>query len=337
MATLEPSPSVPVLPLVPDCIQPGGGRCFRIELAWGRWRRWYLRHFRPGYVREMLARRQGSCLHCTHDIIDPRDLKPWRNACGFWFRPEDDRFAWRGRLGLARVGLAEVICFSLLFACAIALSLAGGWAIHPALYALALIVLPFWLFVLSFFRDPERIIPRDADVLVSPADGKVTHVGLAESPEFQGQIALRVSIFLSVFNVHVNRSPRAARVEKVRYFPGEFLDARHGDCGGAQRATLDRDGGYRHWPADPRKADLGSHRSPHRLLVEAGGCSSGGRALRHDQIRLAHGSLAACGLRLGAVRQGRRHGPGRKLCAATEKEHFRLTLRGSASLLKKSV
>jgi phosphatidylserine decarboxylase len=230
MATLEPSPVTPALPHVPDCIQPGGGRCFQIELAWGRWRRWYLRHFRPGYVQAMLARRQGSCLLCTHDIIDPRDLKPWRNACGFWFRPEDDRFAWRGGLGLARVGLAEVICFSLLFACAVALSLAGGWAVHPAIYALAVIVLPFWLFVFSFFRDPERIIPSDPNVLVSPADGKVTHVDVVADPDFTGNCALRVSIFLSVFNVHVNRSPRTAKVVKARYFPGEFLDARHSEC-----------------------------------------------------------------------------------------------------------
>jgi len=178
----------------------------------------------------MLGRRQGNCPACPHDIIDPRDLKPWRNACGFWFRPEDDRFAWRGRLGLARVGLAEMICFSLLFACAVALSLAGGWAVHPAIYALAVIVLPFWLFVFSFFRDPERIIPSDPNVLVSPADGKVTHVGEVDNSDDPGRRALRVSIFLSVFNVHVNRDPRAAKIEKVRYFPGEFLDARHSEC-----------------------------------------------------------------------------------------------------------
>src|SRR5262245_55937211 len=85
--------------------QPGGGLCMGLELAWGRLRRAWLRTFRPGYVRRMLAVRQGECT-ASYDVIDSRDLKFIRNVCGWWFRPEDDRFAWRGRLRLARYGLA---------------------------------------------------------------------------------------------------------------------------------------------------------------------------------------------------------------------------------------
>src|SRR4029077_15951375 len=63
--------------------------------------------------------------------------------------------------------------------------------------------------------------------LVSPADGTITHVEEVDEPEF-GK-ALRISIFLSIFNVHVNRSPFDGEVTNVRYFPGEFLDARNPD------------------------------------------------------------------------------------------------------------
>src|SRR5205085_6317087 len=101
--------TLPTIPRKPDSAQPGGGRCMAIELAWGRWRRWLLRRLRPGYFRAMAEKRQGTCPNCPHDIIDPRDLKYFRNVCGYWFRPEDDRFAWRGRLGFARYGLAELL------------------------------------------------------------------------------------------------------------------------------------------------------------------------------------------------------------------------------------
>lgn len=211
-------------------IQPGGGLCFELERAWGRCRRAWLRRFRPGYVRRMAERRQGHCPGCPHDIIDPRDLKLVRNVCGYWFRPEDDPFAWRGRLRLARAGLAELLVFSTLFFVLSAAVVLLGVLIHPLLLLLLLLTLPPWLFVVSFFRDPERAIPADADALVSPADGTVTHVGETADPDFPGGRAFTISIFLSVFNVHVNRVPRRGRVSALGYYPGAFLDARAADC-----------------------------------------------------------------------------------------------------------
>jgi len=65
--------------------------------------------------------------------------------------------------------------------------------------------------------------------VVSPADGTVTHVEEVDEPDFPGGRALRISIFLSIFNVHVNRMPREAEVVGIRYFPGAFLDARNPD------------------------------------------------------------------------------------------------------------
>jgi phosphatidylserine decarboxylase len=71
------------------------------------------------------------------------------------------------------------------------------------------------------------VIPQQPDVVVSPADGTVTNIEEVDEPEF-GK-ALRISIFLSVFNVHVNRCPFGGEVVDVRYFPGEYLDARYAE------------------------------------------------------------------------------------------------------------
>jgi len=80
-------------------------------------------------------------------------------------------------------------------------------------------------FVLCFFRDPERFSPTAPDAVVSPADGKIIHIGtMAENP-FTEKEALKVSIFMNVFNVHVNRVPFAGKVEKVVYRPGAFYSA----------------------------------------------------------------------------------------------------------------
>lgn len=72
------------------------------------------------------------------------------------------------------------------------------------------------LFVVFFFRDPERVIPAEESVVVSPADGKI--VGIVSEPDGTS----RVSIFLSLFNVHINRAPVTGEVESVRYIPGKF-------------------------------------------------------------------------------------------------------------------
>jgi phosphatidylserine decarboxylase len=214
----------------PESVQPGGGWIMRLELAWARLRRAWLRRVRPGYVRKMAGKRQGECPNCPHDIIDPRDLKYVRNVCGYWFHAADDPFRWRDRLGFARYGLAELIVFTLLFMVIATplVVLAAAW--HWTMWIPAAAVFLLWLEVPYFFRDPERAIPDDPRAVVSPADGTVTHVGEIDDPDFPGGRAFRISIFLSVFNVHVNRIPRAGRVVDLRYFPGEFLDARHAEC-----------------------------------------------------------------------------------------------------------
>ena len=81
-----------------------------------------------------------------------------------------------------------------------------------------------FLFVTCFFRDPERHIPNEPNVIVSPADGKITEI-ITEKEPINGELCKRVTIFLSVFNVHVNRVPIAGTIEEIRYNPGKFLAA----------------------------------------------------------------------------------------------------------------
>ncbi len=86
---------------------------------------------------------------------------------------------------------------------------------------------PFWiiaLFVLQFFRDPARVIPQDAKAILSPADGRVVVVEQAMDPYRQVE-ALKISVFMNVFNVHSNRSPVDGVVQRVEYNAGSFLNA----------------------------------------------------------------------------------------------------------------
>src|SRR5579864_8090063 len=108
-----------------------------------------------------------------------------------------------------------------------------GWAIIPVLLA---------AFFLWFFRDPERTIPADPGAVVSPADGKVTDVSTVT---VDGQRFKRISIFLSVVDVHVNRSPVSGVIRGIHYQKGKFLNAMNpacADCNEQNTITLDGEG-----------------------------------------------------------------------------------------------
>ncbi|MGD0570652.1 MAG: phosphatidylserine decarboxylase [Candidatus Sulfotelmatobacter sp.] len=94
-----------------------------------------------------------------------------------------------------------------------------GWFARPVW---ALVPLLLAVFFLWFFRDPERVIPDSPGAVVSPGDGKVTDASIVMA---DGEKKVRISIFLSVFDVHVNRSPIAGTVREVRYQRGKFLNA----------------------------------------------------------------------------------------------------------------
>ncbi|MBK9033927.1 MAG: phosphatidylserine decarboxylase family protein [Myxococcales bacterium] len=210
-------------------IQPGGGVCIDLEARWRRLRRAMLTRLRPGYVRRAAAARVGACPACVHQPIDPRDLKLVRPQCGQRW-PDDEAF-WRPRLGLARAGLAEVVvtvaaCAALAAAVVIAARSTGAWPVWLGLAPVAAAL----AFGLHFFRDPERAVPAAPDALLAPSDGVVTQVHTVDDPDFPGGRAVRVSVYLSPYDVHLNRAPRAARVIAIRYFPGRFRNARHRDC-----------------------------------------------------------------------------------------------------------
>jgi len=80
-------------------------------------------------------------------------------------------------------------------------------------------------FIISFFRDPERIGSDRADAVVSPADGKVILIKEVFDDRFTGNQALKISIFMNIFNVHVNRIPYGGTVEKIKFKPGSFYSA----------------------------------------------------------------------------------------------------------------
>jgi phosphatidylserine decarboxylase len=90
---------------------------------------------------------------------------------------------------------------------------------------LALIALVLTGFVLYFFRDPERITPDDDDAFVAPADGRVILVEKIFDDRFVSEHVYKISIFMSIFDVHVNRVPFTGEVEKIQYTPGSFYSA----------------------------------------------------------------------------------------------------------------
>jgi phosphatidylserine decarboxylase len=93
------------------------------------------------------------------------------------------------------------------------------------LTTLTLIALAATFCICGFFRDPDRVIPEEEGVVVSPADGKVIVAGPVEnSPYYDGK-SIKISVFMSVFNVHVNRLPFDGKVKAINYFPGKFFSA----------------------------------------------------------------------------------------------------------------
>ncbi|ABI59511.1 MULTISPECIES: phosphatidylserine decarboxylase [Nitrosomonas] len=111
-----------------------------------------------------------------------------------------------------------------------------GWPFIAGAFVVALVVqffagwvwaLPLWLvalLVLQFFRDPPRVIPTLAGAVLAPADGRIVAVDKVQDP-YLSREALKISVFMNVFNVHSNRSPVDGEIRDQWYFPGSFLNA----------------------------------------------------------------------------------------------------------------
>ena len=131
------------------------------------------------------------------------------------------------RFALTKYGWPQVIIFPAIVLAAMAVCFAFGrvylsaGAVVSAEVVLAIIL----IWVLSFFRDPYRVAPVDKRLLLSPADGRITDVETVEENGFIGGAALKIGIFLSIFDVHINRAPCNVTVEKITYRPGKYKNA----------------------------------------------------------------------------------------------------------------
>jgi len=149
----------------------------------------------------------------------------------------------------------------------------------------ALLWLPVAVWVLAFFRDPVREGPRGAHLVIAPADGKVVSVREIDEPDYLGGTARRVSIFMNVFNVHVNRYPVSGEVTYARYRPGRFLNA------AAEKASLEN---------EQSSVGLASPRGP--VLVR----QIAGLVARRIVTDHAPGHEAVQAARMGLIRFGSR-------------------------------
>ena len=222
--------AVAPLPERVKTIQPGGGTVMAGELLWGRLRRWRLRTFRKGYVAHMASRRRGADPSPPHDVLDPRDLKYIRNQTDLHWDERDNPFLRRRDVPFARWGYAELVVFCVVwFGLAAALlawmaNVEATWA-RVLLGVLSLGAAVVGALCVWFFRDPPRRPVQDDAILNSPADGTIAEITeLADDP-FIGGPAVRIGIFLSIFNVHINRAPTRSRVVGLAYLPGKFLNA----------------------------------------------------------------------------------------------------------------
>ncbi|HEY0972405.1 MAG TPA: phosphatidylserine decarboxylase family protein [Gemmatimonadales bacterium] len=150
-------------------------------------------------------------------------------------------------MNFAREGLALILGATLIAIGAYAVALnRRSWPLWLLAFALTLVA----LWVAYFFRDPERTGLRGDELVISPADGRVMMVTEVDEPTYVGGPAIRVSIFLNIFNVHVNRYPVSGTIERVHYTPGRFLNA------AAARASLENE-----------QMSVGINTGEHRVLV----------------------------------------------------------------------
>jgi phosphatidylserine decarboxylase len=137
------------------------------------------------------------------------------------------------RIPLTRYGWPQVAVYPAIVLAAMVvlplgtMTLLPGWAIISAESVLAVIL----IWVLSFFRDPERRCPSDPDVLLAPADGRITDVEQVAADSFISGPALRIGIFLSIFDVHINRAPCKVKVETISYKKGRYKNAMNPESG----------------------------------------------------------------------------------------------------------
>ncbi len=179
--------------------------------------------------------------------------------------------------GLVFIGIAALIAV-------------GGYALALnrrswPLWLLAFVLTLLALWVAYFFRDPERLGERGERLVIAPADGKVVQIAEVDEPAFMQGRAIRISIFMNVFNVHVNRYPVSGTVAYVHYNPGKFLNA------AADKASLENE-----------QSTVGIESEKHRVLVRQIAGLVARRIVTYSKV----GDRAVQGERFGIIRFGSR-------------------------------
>lgn len=141
------------------------------------------------------------------------------------------------RIPLARAGAREMLILTVVFGGLAALALWTASLGHAWLWPVGGLLVLAWAGGLAFFRDPQRRVPTEPGLMVAPADGKMVEVADLDHHDDIGGPARRLSIFLSVLDVHINRSPCSGTVRSVHYQPGRFLDARDPNSGRLNEAN----------------------------------------------------------------------------------------------------
>lgn len=185
-------------------------------------------------------------------------------------------------MNFARAGLPFIVIAALITAGAFTAALARrSWPLWLLAFLLALVT----LWIAYFFRDPERQGERGEHIVVSPADGRVMSITEVDEPVYLHGRALRLSIFLNIFNVHVNRYPVGGTVEYLRYEPGRFLNA------STDRASLENE-----------QMSVGINTGRTRVLVR----QIAGLIARRIETYSREGEHVAQGDRMGLMRFGSR-------------------------------
>jgi phosphatidylserine decarboxylase len=185
-------------------------------------------------------------------------------------------------MNFAREGVAFIVVAALIAAAAYAAALTRrSWPLW--LFAFLLTLVALW--VAYFFRDPERTGSRGAQLIIAPADGKVVMITEVDEPAFVHGRAIRVSIFMNVFNVHVNRYPVSGTVKYVHRNPGKFLNA------AAEQSSLENE-----------QTSVGLESGGYRILVR----QIAGLIARRIHTYSREGERVEQGERMGIIRFGSR-------------------------------
>ena len=185
-------------------------------------------------------------------------------------------------MNFAREGYLYIGIATLVAATVFALALARrSWT----LWLLAIIVTLIALWVAYFFRDPERTGDRGARLVVAPADGRLIMLSEVDEPAFIQGRAVRMSIFMNVFNVHVNRYPVDGVVRYVHYNKGKFINA------AAEKSSLENE-----------QMSVGIEAASHRVLVRQIAGLIARRIVTYSKV----GDLARQGDRMGIIKFGSR-------------------------------